>query len=161
MKSGAHIVRDNFAAVMAQVSALHKGAVLVGIPADETAREQGDPITNAALGYIHENGAPAANIPARPWLVPGIKNAQDKITQRLGAAMRAALLQDAAARDKQLHAAGIVAASAAKAMINSNIAPALSDATLAARRARGVTRENTLIDTGQFRNAVTYVVREG
>lgn len=161
MKSGARMVRDNFPAIMAQIAQLHAGTVLVGIPADETERGQGDPITNAALGYIHEHGAPAANIPARPWLIPGVKNAQDKIAQRLGAAMRAALLQNAATRDRQLHAAGMIAANAAKAMINSNIAPALSDATLAARRARGVTRENTLVDTGQLRNAVTYVVREG
>lgn len=161
MKSGVRVVRDNFAAIMAQMTALSKGDVLVGIPADETERQKGDPITNAALGYIHEMGAPAANIPARPWLVPGIKNAQDKISTRLGAAMRAALLQNAAERDRQLHAAGLIAASAAKAMINSNIAPALADATLAARRARGVTRENTLVDTGQLRNSVTYVVREG
>lgn len=158
MKSGMRIVRDNFAGIMAQIGALAPGKVLVGIPAADTEREQGDPITNAALGYIHENGAPAANIPARPWLIPGVKNAQDKIAQRLGAAMRAALLQNAAERDRQLHAAGIVASSAAKAMINSNIAPALSDATLAARRARGVTRENTLVDTGQLRNSVVYIV---
>jgi hypothetical protein len=46
-----------------------------------------------------------------------------------------------------------------KAKINSNIQPKLADSTLEARRRRGVTRENTLVDTAQLRNSVTHVIR--
>jgi hypothetical protein len=45
-------------------------------------------------------------------------------------------------------------------MINSNVGPPLKPGTLAARRRRGLKRTNTLVDTGQMRNAVTYVVTE-
>ena len=74
--------------------------------------------------------------------------------------MNAALDGDVQQVGRRLNRAGIVAASAVKAKINSNIQPALSERTLADRRQRGVTRENTLVDTGQYRNSITYVVRD-
>ncbi|MNT50592.1 hypothetical protein D3C72_1875180 [compost metagenome] len=55
--------------------------------------------------------------------------------------------------------AGMTASNSVKAKINSNIRPELAESTLEARRQRGVTRENTLVDTGQLRNSVTYVIR--
>lgn len=51
--------------------------VLIGIPMSTTERPDGE-ITNAELGYIHEYGAPEANIPARPFLIPGVESVKGK-----------------------------------------------------------------------------------
>lgn len=155
------MTRDNLATFMKGVRQATEAQVLVGIPAAAADRKKGDAMDNATLGYIHEFGAPNANIPARPFLLPGVASVKDKTAERLGAALNASLLGDTATADRQRHAAGMIAQSAVKNMINSNIQPALSARTLAKRRARNVTRENTLIDTGQLRNAITYVVTGG
>ena len=55
------VIKDNTAAVLRTVQEMAKKRVLIGIPAEKAARK-GDPITNASLGYIHENGSPARNI---------------------------------------------------------------------------------------------------
>ncbi|VXB24879.1 putative bacteriophage protein [Burkholderia sp. 8Y] len=154
----AKITRDKVASVIKAVSDLATKDVLVGIPDSAPERKDGEPISNAQIGYIQEHGAPAANIPARPFLVPGVRDAQDKIGERLGKGAKAALNgQDQA--EQTLNAAGLIGQNAARAKINSNIQPKLADSTIAARLARGVTRTNTLVDTGQLRNSITYVVR--
>lgn len=146
---------------MKSLHALTGRDVLVGIPSSATARkEKGEPMDNATLGYIHEFGAPRANIPARPFLIPGIENGKDAINKQLQAATVAALSGNADEVDRRLHAAGLTAQNYVRARINSGIPPALTDATLAARRRRGRTGDKPLIDTGQLRNAITYVIRK-
>ena len=152
-------ITDNVAKIMRSIDALVDKDVLVGIPSSEAEREKGDPVNNAMVGYISEFGSPANNIPARPSLMPGIRNVKDKISERMVAAAKAALSGEMATVDRQLNAAGLIAQSSVRAMINSNIQPALKASTIAARKRRKITRTNTLIDTAQFRNAVTYVIR--
>lgn len=137
---------------------LERTEVLVGIPDANTGRPNGQPITNAALGYIHENGSTAANIPARPWLIPGILNEENKIVGYLRKGADGALNGNYSEAVRYMGFAGTVARDSAKAMINSNIQPALAASTLLARRRRGVTRTNTLIDIGAMRNSVNYIV---
>jgi hypothetical protein len=132
--------------------------VLVGIPST-TAGNRNGPINNAALLYIHDNGAPEAGIPARPVMAPGIARKADEINRRLRNAGKIAFEGRITAVEQQLNAVGLVAAQGIKEAINSNTPPPLRPSTLAKRRARGVTRTNTLVDTAQMRNAVTYVIR--
>lgn len=160
MKTGATTIIDNTAKLFEGVALLGWLRVSVGIPEDETQRKDGDAIGNAALLYIHENGAPEVGIPARPTLKPGIRNARSEIERRLRLAGEAALAGRPESVRNQFAAAGQAGASAVKAMINSNVGPPLAESTLAGRRRRGLRRTNTLVDTGQMRNAVTYVVRE-
>src|SRR5438105_3747155 len=95
---GVETVIDNFAKMVKAVKVLTDTGVYVGFPADKTARKEG-PITNAALGYIHELGAPEANIPPRPFLLPGLKLAQKEIAQELKKAGEVALTGDLTALD--------------------------------------------------------------
>lgn len=143
------------------LAALEKTEVLVGIPDGNTERKAGDPIGNAALGYIHENGSPAQNIPARPWLVPGILEEEDPICEQLKGAADAALDGDNREALRKLGNAGTLGRDAAKAKINSNIQPALAASTLAERKRRGIARTNTLVDTGALRNAINYAIKKG
>jgi len=148
--------------------------VLVGIPSDQT-QEPGYskgakfnavtgkriPVSLALIGWVMEKGSPIKGIPARPHLVPGVRAVQEQISAAFRQVGKAGLKGDAAAVDRGLHAAGFVAVNSVKTLINSNIAPPLAKATLQARARRGVTRTNTLVDTGNYRNAFNYFIDEG
>jgi hypothetical protein len=165
------VTRTDPASIVAAVESLAKKRVLVGIPADsdKNTRASG-PMTNAALGYIHENGAPSVNIPARPFLVPGVQNAQSAMTPHLEAAARAAVAGDEQKMLQALNAVGLVAQNAVKAKITDGPFEPLKPGTVArrmrtkARRRRKVVTASAdahpLIDTGQLRNSITYVVRD-
>lgn len=144
------------------IDKLRSVRVMVGIPAEDAERTETDgstsPINNAAIGYIQEKGSPAKNIPARPFLVPGVKDAQDEAVDHLKNGAAQAIHGNDAGLDKELNAAGLIAQSAVKKKMSSNVPPKLADSTLAARRRRGVTRTDTLVDTGNLQNHVTYVI---
>lgn len=175
------ITQDHMAEVMRNIRQLVQREVLVGIPSTKTDRMgPNEAINNATIGYIMENGSPAKNIPARPHLAPGIANAQPAIIQRFEKAAQAALQGDVAETDRQLSAAGMVAASSVKALITAGLSPALADSTLLsrvrrnraakgaaaelARRAQGIAPGSDLakplIESGQYRNAITYVLKK-
>ena len=163
MTASVRITVDRLGNIVKEINDLTRKDVLIGIPEAETNRQDEDggsaPATNAALGYIHEHGSPANNIPARPFLIPGVKDAQGAIEKRLKQAADAALKGDKAAVDRQMHSAGIEAQNSVKTKINSGDFEPLAPATLAQRKARGRTGTKPLIDTGQLRNSITYVVR--
>jgi phage gpG-like protein len=156
------IITDNVAKVLASIQELAGKQVMVGIPASKAEREEGDtePINNAQLGYIHEYGAPASNIPARPFLIPGVAHAQDSINNHLQKAVKAAMSGDDEKVDVELNATGLIAQAGARNEINNGNFEALSARTLVDRRKRGRTGSKPLIDTGQLRNAITYVIRK-
>lgn len=175
------VLQDHTAELMRSIRQLAQREVLVGIPSNKTERnEPGEPINNATIGYIMEKGSPAKNIPARPHLIPGIDNATPAITERFAKAARAGVQGDLAEADRQLAAAGMIAASSVKALITAGLSPALADSTLAsrvrrnraakgaaaelARRAQGVAPGSDLakplIESGQYRNAITYVLKK-
>lgn len=153
------VTKDNVDNVLEAIKAMANKRVLVGIPSDKAPR-RGDPINNATLGYIHENGSPARNIPARPFLKPGVASAKDKLVQTLKGYAKQALA-DKSAIEKGLNAAGLVAQSAVKNRIRSGegFAP-LKPGTLAARKRKGAKGTKPLIRTGQLLNSITYVVRD-
>lgn len=153
------ITKDHVADVIRAISQLAKKDVLVGIPDSAPGRNDG-PISNAAIGYIQETGSPAANIPARPFLIPGVKDAQKEIAARFGIGAKQALSGNAAGAENALHAAGLIGQNAARAKINTGPFDPLKASTLAARRRRGRTGTRPLVDTGQLRNSLTYVIRD-
>lgn len=152
------VTKDNVESMLAAVKAMANDRVLVGIPSDKAPR-RGEPLNNATLGYIHEHGSPARNIPARPFLKPGVVAAKDKISAVLRRYAKEAF-DDKTAILKGLEAAGLVAQSSVKNQIRSSIGMApLKAGTLAARRRKGAKGEKPLIRTGQLLNSITYVVR--
>ena len=144
-------------AILAAYRQLARTDVLVGFPAGGPQAE-GSAITLAALAYIQNNGAPEANIPARPFMEPGIQAAQDRIVAQLRKAGQAVARGDAEGVRAGQEAAGMVAVAAIKTLITDGIAPPLAPATLAARKREGFQGETPLLRTGQLRNGVQYVV---
>jgi hypothetical protein len=151
--------RDRLKEVVEALSSLPERDVLVGIPEETTGRQASGTITNAQLGYIHEFGAPEANIPARAFLMPGIRNAKNKVAGYFRRAGVEALNGNAAGVTRALNSAGLAAAASAQRKITAGPFEPLKPATLAARRRRGRTGTRPLIDTAQLRRSLTYVVR--
>lgn len=154
-------------AVAKAIKELAGKRLLVGIPQDKDPRP-GEPIGNAGLGFIHEFGSPAVNIPPRPFLIPGVESAMPQITRELRAAAVAAL--DGKSADQGLGRAGIIAVRTVQARIAAGIPPPLAPATVARRRIRtpgsSYRRRATtpadvipLIDTGQMLRSITWVIR--
>lgn len=162
MKDGISITADNLEAVVKAIHQLTGDEILVGIPQANAARRNDDntSITNAEIGYIQETGSPAMNLPARPFLVPGIEAVQKLIAAKLEKAARAALDGSSDDVEKAFIAAGLVGQNGVRAQINDGDFAPLAEATLAARQRRGRTGTKPLIDTGQLRNSVTYVIRK-
>lgn len=154
-----NITVDNLAQFDAALKIMQKREILVGVPQASGPRKSGT-ITNAALAAIHDKGSPSQNIPARPFMEPGIQSVAPQIQQRLLTVGQAVLEGDAVKAEQGMQATGLIAQNGMRNKINSNIAPALKPATLAARRRRGRTGTRTLIDTGQLRNSLTYVVKD-
>lgn len=180
--------KDRLDKVFSSVDKLLKKEVLVGVPRSKNARTNDDdgkrsPLGNAAIAYIHDNGAPEANIPARPFMRPAIEASKDAVALELMAAARAALRGSEEAMDAHFERVGIIVVSAMKERIKEGIPPPLKPATVRARHRRRGTRMHEseadygelyrsgasaeelmgtvkpLIDTAQLINALTYVVR--
>lgn len=157
MKTGVSVTVDEAKKVIARIEAMTGKRVMVGIPDANAGRNEG-PMTNAALGYIHEHGSPARNIPARPFLVPGVNASTPRVVKVLRKAA-GRVLEGREEVSKGLDAAGLIAQASVKNRIRNSIGFApLSQRTLAKRMASGKRGTKPLIRTGQLMNSITYVV---
>lgn len=151
------VTKDGTKKLFQAVNALTKKAIYVGIAEGDNSRNDG-PIGNATIGYISETGSPAQNIPARPWLTPGIEEGKDAIVKQLTRAAKLAL--DGKNFNQALHGAGLAGQSSAQNKITTGPFVPLSPKTISARKRRGRDGEKPLIDTGEFRRSVSYVIRD-
>jgi hypothetical protein len=133
---------------------IRESEVYVGIPADYTMRRDGT-MNNATLLYIHTNGSPLHNLPARPVIEPAIADASKLIAPELAAASAALFDRKPNQALVHLKRAGTIGANASKRWFTNplNGWPPLEPATA---RAKG--SDQPLIDTGALRRAITYVV---
>lgn len=164
IKGKIEVKKDNLKSLTENLRSLTKKDVLVGIPAEKAQRtpdpSDPNPISNAEIGYIMETGSPAANIPARPHMIPAIKENRQKIAELLKLAGKAALDGDAAGVFRCMNAAGMFTANAIKKKITDGVPPPLAASTIAARQRQGFSGETPLLRTGQYRNSITYVLRD-
>ncbi|MDR1495643.1 MAG: hypothetical protein LBS67_01815 [Clostridiales Family XIII bacterium] len=121
-------------------------------------------MNNATLARIHNYGAPAAYIPPRPFMEPGIEHARDKIVAALLEGARETLdRMNPAATETALKKAGVLAASQIQKEFTDNDWEPLKHPRSKKGRShrRGETAvEKPLIDTGALRRSITYVVRK-
>ena len=164
-RAGMRIVKDGLPDLVKAIKRLTSREVLVGISQATDAREaapgeKGEPLGNSQIAFIQEFGSPAANIPARPFLVPGIESAKEKISSKLKAVGKAALSGKIDQIEPGFENVGLIAQMAVQKKIVDGPFEPLKPGTLAARRRRGVIRTHPLIDTGVLRQAITYAVRD-
>jgi hypothetical protein len=156
---------DNLKATVAAIQNLARKEVLVGVPASKAPREA-DPsqpseeVNNAYLSLIHNNGSPANNIPARPFLIPGIESVKPEIKGGMRQAAEFGLVGNSVAMDNALREVGRIAREAVILKITEGPFAPLAPATLAARRRRNFKGDKPLIVTGQLRAAQTFVIRD-
>lgn len=159
--TGVRITTDRVSAVLALVKRATRKTILIGIPYDHTARPGDVGVSNAMIGHINEFGSPTQNIPARPHLVPGVLKVRARVTDVLKQGLIDEALGESEALEKSMHAAGLIAVSSVKTTIVDRLTPALSGYTIKLRLEKGRTGDKPLIDTGQYLNSFTYVIRTG
>lgn len=153
---------------------LRQTAILVGIASDskKDKRKDGGP-SNATLGYIHEKGSPAMNIPARPFLVPGVNEAKAEITKGMETAMQAALHDDMREVRTVLKQTGLKTVSSVKSYMQSAKFEPLKPSTIRNRNRSRMTKDKReseemmdetsvkpLINTGQLRDAIGFYIEK-
>lgn len=158
------IKKDNVGKMLAAVKRLTGKRVLVGVPATAAERRQDrdgkEPVNNAMIGYLNEFGSPAQNIPPRPHLVPGVRDAEKQIAKGFQSAGQAALSGDFDKVDAGLVFAGEAAVASVRKHIADVIPPPLSKRTLDARARKGRASETPLIDTGAYNQSIRHVIRD-
>jgi hypothetical protein len=181
------VTRDNTKGFLEGLRALAETKVYAGVPASTAGRkDEGVPLNNAEIMHIHEFGAPESNIPARPVIYPAIKAIRKDIISMLATTAKGAMSGNGASVMKGLGALGLLAQNAMRERITTGPFVPLSPKTIAARaRKRGTKRRKgekdylamvkdgmdpaeaqtaagirPLVDTGQLRRALTYVIRK-
>jgi hypothetical protein len=147
------IVKDRVDDILAAVRALGAQDVKVGFT-ETTGNRGGDGLNNPTLAYIHEYGAPEANIPERPFLVVGVESALPAVTKVMKDGAKAALTGRDTAK-QTLNTVGLVAQGAVQKKIVDG--PFVPNAPGTVQR-KGSDRP--LIDTGALRQAVSYVIED-
>jgi hypothetical protein len=159
------ITRDDVAKVLREVRALTEQQVVVGFP--EKTADRGEDINNPSLAYIHENGYPPHNLPARPFLMHGVENAMDQIVAVFEKGARNALDGNAGALVGTLNVVGNIGQGAVRNKIRTGPFAKHADSTLDRRKAANAKRSNVkstvahsiLVDTGAMLDAVSFEVR--
>jgi hypothetical protein len=169
------------------VTELQKLEVYVGIPEASSARKDSSELSNAELAYMHThgvrrlamiedmkfdidhgstyskahqmyiqvNGSPLWKSPPRPIIEPAIENSKDKIAEQLAIAGGMALDGNLQGAKDQLEKVGMLGQNIVRAWFvdPKNGWPENSPITIAAKGS-----DKPLIDTGELRKAITYVV---
>ena len=181
---GVKVTRDQVEDVLKAVRQLVSVEILVGIPGENAERQPApgaspSPISNVQIGLISEFGSPAQNIPARPFLVPGVRDALPALLPKLKRAGQLALdFKGPVPVTQALIGVGIAAASAVQMKITTGPFQPIADATKRARLYRKMGYRNAsearkqkmmakwmagdfkpLLDSGAMRASVTFVIR--
>jgi hypothetical protein len=155
-------IKSNFGKLEKVLRDLTRSQCLIGIPEGKANRDDGSKINNATIGYINEFGSERMHIPARPHLVPGVKNAKKPMTTILEKTLKKSMQLKGGSNFKNaLEACGLIASASVKNLLQSGLQPALAPATIKAR-ARQTQGDHSgdipLINTGNYMNHITYVV---
>ena len=157
------VTADNTKKVFKALNLIQKSGVYVGIPESKAARENAEEdntITNAQLLFIHTNGSPVNNIPARPVIEPAIRNDKERLNKMLEKAALLALEGDEQGFKRQMELTGMRGQNVSRAWFTNpqNNWPPNSPSVQARKRRKGSTDPKPLIDTGELRKSITYVV---
>lgn len=156
---------------------LEKHAVYVGIPEDKTSRKGGE-MNNPTLLYIHTHGSPVKNIPERPVIEPAIEDKEN--ASRLNKLLLNAAKEGIKGNEQgfliQLGRVGMAAQNMCRDWFTNpkNGWPPNQPATIKGKLRKmskkkkesallameqGEVVDRPLIDTGQLRKSITYVVK--
>lgn len=160
---------DGLKGIKEAIAFFNSNRVMVGIP-DGGGSHGG--MSNVALAFIHSNGSPKHNIPARPFLEPAIEQTADQIAEHMKAAAIQAIEGNTDAAMKKLDDAGTVGENAVKSFFKSGGLAPNAEITIHGGwmknkvsgktfYVKGKNSAGPLIDTGNLRGSITHVIRKG
>lgn len=150
MKPSLTVTVDHTDEVIKSIYRLIGKRVAVGVMRDQ--RMDGG-IGNAALGYIHEHGAPEVGVPPHPHLVPGIQSVQMKWMAQLRWAGVETL--NGKTPDARLEQVGQIAVEGIRAYVQAGVPPPLLKETLARRKGN---HTQPLIASGEYLQSIDYQI---
>ena len=153
--------RDSNDITNASLGAIHEFGADVNHPggtsygyASKAAADRGEVrFLKTGKGYLElgVTGPHVINIPARPWLVPGVRSADDQYLQIIQKG-----IVDNTPMEQILNRLGIVAAGAVQKYMTDLKTPPNAPSTIKQKGS-----SNPLIDTGALRQSVTYSIAGG
>lgn len=162
-ENGVKITFDKSEELVKTIKYITNQYVVVGIPASNAKRTDGGEMTNVDLGYIHEFGSPKRNIPARPFLGPGVNEIRPLAIAMLKQAAALELDHKPGEAKNILTALGLQAVTSVRNVIDSQAFAPLSERTLQARRNRKPTPflgTQILKVTTEMLRAITFAIRK-
>lgn len=163
--------------IKAAMDEIREHDALIGIPEEgnnsHKAQEGDTPISNAELLFIHSNGSPINNIPARDVLDPSLLHNKAEIGDQMKNVLDKALEGNVDGAIRELKAAGMLGANKAKAWFTdpANGWDGNEDITVEGGwmknkksgkpfYVKGKKSSQPLIDTGELRKAITSTIRK-
>ena len=107
--------------------------------------------------YVKTHGSPMLNIPPRPVLEPSIEANKQVIAKQIAIASTAAMENNPHLMEEALNKAGMIATSAAQGWFEN---PANNWQQNAKSTIKKKGSNQPLVDTGEMRKAITYVLRD-
>jgi len=145
----------NLKSIQDAIKSIRELDVLVGVPQEKDSREGA--ISNAELAFIHTKGSPLRGIPARPIIEPAIEDNKEQVAELIKKSAQKALDGNKEGAIESLERVGMQGQNIVRAWFTNpknNWAPN-SPKTI---KLKGSTRP--LIDSGELRKSITYVVRK-
>ena len=137
-------------------------SVYVGVQQKDTTRE-GDDVTNPELLFIHTNGSPARNIPARPVIEPAIHNDRERLGNMMKKAAEYVLDGEYSEALRQLELVGMRGQKVARDWFYNpeNHWEPNVPSVIAEKLKKGSDDPKPLIDTNELHKSITYFVKKG
>ena len=145
-----------------------KSYVIAGVVGAGAAKDEGGGMTSGSLALIHEFGAPAAGIPARPFVMASFRKHKAEYVKALGKLVEN-VVQGKMDYEQGLGMIGARMAYDMKAYVTQGpqIPPPNAPAVLRRKLEAGSWKKTpggaprTLVDTGRMVGSLTWVVRKG
>ena len=144
-----------FGDLMTKLNKIINKKILVGIHQQEEVKE--GEITNAQKLWENTVGSPLKHVPARPLLEPAVEDKLDEIGQVLNSGVLAGLITGEEAMEQAYNRAGLMAQQAAVNWFDNPKNNWKPNAPLTIKLKKS---DSPLIDTGEMRKAITYILED-
>lgn len=155
-------VTNNASKQLEAIEFIKNNGVYVGVQQKDATRE-GDDVTNAELLFIHTNGSPAQNIPARPVIEPAIHDDRERLGTMMKKAAEYVFDGKYSEALRQLELVGMRGQKVSRDWFHNpkNHWAPNAQSVIAEKIKKGSDDPRPLIDTNELHKSITYFVKRG